>query len=130
MHRFLSGAALSAILVAGNVAPALANSKNVNTDGEVTANSVASNLDLVEIEGRTLTDAEAAEIQGEAIPVFLLPVLLKAAAASATKTAVIGFGKAAITATLVGGRFVLKNAAGGVIGGVTYSYAQSRGWVR
>ena len=65
MRKFFLGAALSATFIAGNVAPALANSTNVNTDGEVTAHSVEVNPDLIEIEGRTLTDAEAAEVEGE-----------------------------------------------------------------
>ena len=66
MRKFFLGAALSATIIAGNMAPVLANLTNINTDGEVTAHSVEVNSDLVEIEGRTLTDAEAAEVEGEA----------------------------------------------------------------
>lgn len=65
MHRFLSGVALSAAFIAGNMAPVLADTTDVNTDGEVTTHSVEVNLGLIEIEGRTLTDAEAANVEGE-----------------------------------------------------------------
>lgn len=73
MRKFFLGAALSATIIAGNMAPVLANSTNVNTDGEVTAHSVEVNPDLVEIEGRTLTDAEAANVEGEAWWVAAIP---------------------------------------------------------
>lgn len=66
MRKFLSGAILSATIIAGNMAPALANPTNLKAGNGVTVNSVAPNPNLVEIEGRTLTDAEAAKVEGEA----------------------------------------------------------------
>jgi hypothetical protein len=73
MHKFLSGAALSATIFAANMAPVLANPTNIKTGNSVTVNSVAPKSSLIEIEGRTLTDAEAAKVEGEAIfvPVFV-----------------------------------------------------------
>lgn len=74
MRNFLSGAALSATLFAANMAPVFANpTTNLKTGNSATVNSVASNPNLIEIEGRTLTDAEAAKVEGEA---FFVPLLL------------------------------------------------------
>jgi len=88
MHRFLSGAALSAIVIAGNMAPALANSTNINTDADVTAHSVEVNPNLVEIEGRTLTDVEAAEVEGE----YFLKALAVASFVNGVKTSATHYG--------------------------------------
>lgn len=65
MRKFLSGAALSATVFAANMAPAFANPTNINTGYSVTVNSVAPKSNLVEIDGRILTDAEAAKVEGQ-----------------------------------------------------------------
>jgi len=71
MFKLISRVALSATIIAGNVATVSANTTNVKTGNGVTVNSVALKSNLVEIEGRTLTDAEAAKVEGE---VWWVPV--------------------------------------------------------
>lgn len=67
MLKFFLGAAFSAAFIAGNMDPVLADTTTSNTDGEVTAHSVEVNPDLAEIEGRTLTDAEAVRVEGQVL---------------------------------------------------------------
>ena len=133
MRKFLSGAALSATIFAANMAPVFANAAtDLKTGNGVTVNSVAPKSSLIEIEGRTLTDSEAAMIEGEgafviAPAVFL--TLLKMAAASATKKAVIGVGWFALTGTLKAGRFVVTNSSGQIIGAIALAQAVRNGWI-
>jgi len=128
MRRCFSGLFLSALMVGANMAPALANSTSFNIDSEVTAQSVEFDPSLIEIKGRTLTDAEAAEIKGEDFGIFtiVLPIAIKVALASATKSAVVG----GISVTLAGGKFIIKSAAGGIIGAMAVNEVQRRGWLR
>ena len=96
MDKFLPSLLLSATVFAANMAPVFANAtSDIKAGNGVTVNSVAPKSSLIEIEGRTLTDAEAAKVEGEGIffvaPAVLL-VLLKVAAASATKKAAITIG--------------------------------------
>ena len=104
MDKFLSGLALSATLFAANMAPVFANAAtDLKTGNGVTVNSVAPKSSLIEIEGRTLTDAEAAKVEGEAAFVIapaVLLTLLKIAAASATKKAAIAVGGLVLKAAL------------------------------
>ncbi|NJL55078.1 hypothetical protein HC928_07725 [bacterium] len=86
MFKQISSIALSATIIAANMAPVLANPTNVKNGNSLTVNSVAPKSSLVEIEGRTLTDAEAAKVEGEA---FFVPfVFIGAAKVIGTKTAV------------------------------------------
>jgi hypothetical protein len=72
MRKILLGVATSVTMFAVNMAPLLANpTTNLKTGSGVTVNSVAPKSSLIEIEGRTLTDAEAAKVEGEAIPLFV-----------------------------------------------------------
>lgn len=65
MRKFLSRIALAATLATANMAPVFANPTNIKIDNSVTVSSVTPKSNLVEIEGRTLTDAEAAKVEGE-----------------------------------------------------------------
>jgi len=65
MRKFLSGGALSATVITANMGSVFANPTNIKIDNSVTVNSVAPKSTLVEIDGRTLTNAEAASIEGE-----------------------------------------------------------------
>jgi hypothetical protein len=60
-------------------------------------------------------------------PAVLL-VLLKAAAASATKKAVIGVGWFALTATLKGGRIIISDFRGAVVGAIAVETARRMGF--
>jgi hypothetical protein len=73
VNKFLSGAALSATIIAANVLPLSANpTTNLKNGNSVPVNSVAPKSSLVEFGGRTLTDAEAAKVEGEALPVLVI----------------------------------------------------------
>jgi len=71
MRKFFLGAALSVSIIAGNMAPALANSTNLETSNGVTVNSVDPKFNLVEIEGRTLTNSEAVRVEGEILRIVI-----------------------------------------------------------
>jgi|GEM_PF-4345210 len=92
MRKLISGAVLSATIVAANMAPVFANTTtNLKTGNGVTVNSVAPKFNLVEIEGRTLTDAEAAKVEGEVV--FVPFVLVGAGKIIGTKMLVGAAGK-------------------------------------
>ena len=72
MFKILSGIALSATIVTVNLAPVFANTKVES----LTIQQASPNL--VELEGRSLTDAEAAKVEGEALPLFAAKALFGA----------------------------------------------------
>lgn len=115
MSKFLSGAVLSAVMFSVNMAPVLANATNIKTSDGVTVNSVVPKSNLVEIEGRTLTDAESAKVEGEAlfIPIAIGAVKLGKA---------VGFGVATgvafnTGANAVQGKPLQQGLNGSVVGG-------------
>ncbi len=83
MRKFLSGVVLSATIIAGNAPLVLANPTNLNAGNGVTVNSVAPKSSLIEFGGRTLTDAEAAKVEGE---IVWTPILVGAGTSLALTT--------------------------------------------
>ncbi|BBC24429.1 hypothetical protein [Pseudanabaena sp. ABRG5-3] len=77
MYKLLSGAALAATVIAANVLPLSANpTTNLKTGN--TLNSVSPKSSLIEIEGRTLTDVEAAKVEGEKFWFAAVPAVVGA----------------------------------------------------